>query len=89
MPRYYGPGYSRTESAAMKELTKQERKEKQKSRVQVWRAPEEPHESLRRFVERMDKHDTYDNGNHSSDRNGDMRDGVLLHRQDPRDRMGE
>ena len=53
MSRYYGPGRSPTEIEAMKNLCREEKKKKR--RVQVWQAPEDPLESLKRFVEKMEE----------------------------------
>ena len=53
MSRYYGPGRSPTESEAMKNLCREEKKKKR--RVQGWKAPEDPLESLKKFVEKMEE----------------------------------
>jgi hypothetical protein len=60
MPRYYGPGQSRTENEALRNVCKPEKPEqKPQRRVQVWQAPEEEKESLKRFLEQMEeKHDS-------------------------------
>ena len=50
MPRYYGSNNSPTEIEAMKNLCKPEDKEP-KRRTLVWRAEDEPAESLRKYLE--------------------------------------